>query len=335
MKTIIKFIFFSFVTIYLSSCVNRGNNDDIIPKSLNYSVIQKSAFFNKNNISFSIDSLKKTLYIKLTINGLKDFPFPINKEYNDTLFKTVFDFNFYCDGKIIVSDYPNLKNTFSYFKNTSAGAEELSISSDTVDLRKYNELQILIPFYAFHNLNRGKHSIELAMSQTVFTDEKTLQKPESAREYVHLYETKPLLNARVKFDLNVPAIYKSIIYGQGLELKNDSTFSPARMDNTIWNSSYPDIYWTINYPKNEFYAQTPFEPSTDKYLAHDTFNLFHYFINDTVGFGVYDHDNLSSDDWMGTWRGSLNDLEKTDNRRLTFDNILHFDLKVKDGGLVN
>ncbi len=331
----IKKIFFLAFSIYLSGCVNTNFRENTVPTPVNYSVLQNSAYFNRKNMSFSIDSLNKTLYLKLTINGLKDFPFPVNQKYKDTLFKTAFNFDFYCENKIILSDYPNLKNTFLYQYNNSSTPNNLSISSDTIDLRKSNEIQIQIPFYAFHNLKRGKRSIELAMSQTVFTDEFTIQKPESSREYIHLYATKPLMNGRVKFEINLPAIYKSTIYGLGLELKNDSTFSPAGMDNTIWKSSYPDIYWTIFYPKNVFYAQTPYESSTDKYEGHDTFNLYHYYMNDSVGFGVYDHDNLSGDDWMGSWWGSLNSLEKTEYRRLKFDNIHHFDLKVKDGGIVN
>ncbi len=335
MKDQLKFLFFLFCAIYLGGCINREHNKENMPKPISYSVLQKSVYFNRKNISFSIDSLSNTLFVKLTINGLKDFPFPINQQYNDTLFKTAFVFTFYCDNKIIVSDYPVFKNTFSYFKDKSATAKNLSISTDTVDLRKSNELKIQIPFYAFHNLKKGKQVLELSMSQTVFTDEKTIQKPGSYREYIHLYATQSFFNARVKFDLNVPAIYRSVIYGQGLVLVNDSTFSPAGMDNTLWKSSYPDIYWTIIYPKNAFYAQTPFESSTDKYVAHDTFNLYHYYLNDSIGFGVYDHDNLSRDDWMGDWWGSLNNLEKTEYRRLKFDHIHHFDLKVKDGGMVN
>ena len=190
-----------------------------------------------------------------------------------------------------------------------------------------------IPFYAFHSLKRGKQTIELIISQTIFTND-SYSKDSSGNHY-RLYELKPLLNTKIKFEINVPPIYKSIIYGQGLELRNDSASSPLGMDNTLWNSSYPDIYWTINYPKNMYYAQTPFEPSTDKYVAHDTFNLYHYYLNDSVGFGVYDHDWLSSDDWMGSWWGSLNDLEKRDYKRLKFDNIHHFDLKVVDAGEVN
>lgn len=335
MKIKLKILFSFFCLVYLNSCEYNRYNEAAIPKPVNYSVLQKSAFFNEKNISFSIDSLNNSLYIKLTIKALKDFPFPVNKQSKDTLFKTAFNFVFYCDNRIIVSDYPVLKNTFRYFKDTLSTAKNMNFSTDTVDLRNSNDLQIQIPFYAFHNLKRGKHIIELAVSQTVFTDEVSVINTDNSPGYIHAHATKPLINVRVKFDLNVPPIYKSTIYGLGLELKNDSTFSPAGMDNTIWKSSYPDIYWAILYPQNEFYVQTPFETSTAKYYSHDTFNLYHYYVNDSVGFGVYDHDNLSRDDGLGYWWGSLNNLKKTEYKRLKFGNVHHFDLKVKEGKMVN
>lgn len=335
MKTKLKYIFFYFSALFLNSCENGGYNKKKVPKPVKYSVEQKSAFFNAKNISFSIDSLDNKVYIKLTINELTNFPFPVNKKYKDTLFKTAFNFTFYSNNKIIISDYPVLKNSFRFFKDTLPSAANLSVSTDTVDLRESNTLWIPIPMFTFHNLKRGKQPIELTMSQTVFTDIACIVNPDSSLAYIHLYETKSLLNARVKFEIDVPPIYKSALYGLGLELKNDSTFSPAGMDNTIWNSSYPDLYWTIIYPKNELYAQTPFEPSTDKYTARDTFNLYHYYSNDSIGFGVYDHDYLSRDHGLGTWWGSLNNLKKTEYKRLKFGNVHHFDLKVKDGGIVN
>lgn len=335
MKNKLNFLIFFFSAFYLFGCINKEYGNKSVPKPINYSVLQKSTFFNRKNISFSLDSLNNNLLVLLKINELKNFPFPINQQYKDTLFKTAFVFDFYYNNKIIISDYRPLKNTFRYFKDTLPTSEDLRFITDTVNLRNYNELQFQIPFYAFHNLKRGKRIIELAISQTVFTDEACIINPDSSLDYVHVYAKKPLLNARLKFEMNIPPIYKSIIYGQGLKLKNDSTFSPAGMDNTIWKSSYPDIYWAIIYPENEFYAQTPYETSTDTYKAHDTFNLYHYYINDSVGFGVYDHDNLSRDDGMGYWWGTLNDLKKAEHNRLTFGNVEYFNLKLKEGKMVN
>lgn len=328
-------LFFLIITFSFFSCVNSHREEKVEPKPVSYSVLNRSSYFNKNNITFTIDSLNNTLLVKLTIKELKNFPFPIHPQFHDTLFKTAFTFDLYSNNKIITSDYRIYKNTFRYYTDTLPTAKNLSFSTDTVDLRNANELKIQIPFYAFHNLKKGKQLIEIAMYQTTFTDEVRIMKPDSNCSYIHVLAVKPLMNARVKFEINVPEIYESIIYGRGILLRNDSTFSPAGMDNTLWKSSYPDIYWTINYPKNEFYAQTPYEPCTDRYTAHDTFNLYHYSKNDSIGFGVFDHDGLSRDDWMGTWWGSLNDLEQKEYKRLKFDDVQYFDLSVKAVGIIN
>ena len=82
------------------------------PKPVAYTVLQKSPLFNKNNISFSLDSIDNDLYITLSIKKLKNFPFPVNTQYKDTLYKTAFTFTVYCNNKIIQSDYRLLKNSF-------------------------------------------------------------------------------------------------------------------------------------------------------------------------------------------------------------------------------
>ena len=320
----------------LYSCERRGRKEECSPpKPIANTVISNSACFNKDNFSFFIDSINNNLRVNVKIKEFKNFPFPINTTYLDTLVKTAFTFDFYCDNKLIQSDYRIMKNTFRYFKDTSKSAKNLTVPSDTINLKKENDILFELPFYVFHNLKRGKQTIEMRISQTTFTDEKEVKKTDNKYLLVHVIAKLPLINARVKFELNVPDIFKSIVIGKGLVLRNDSAWTPAGMDNTIWNSSYPDIYWNIYYPIGNYYVQTPFEPSTDKYTAHDTFNLYHYYANDSVGFGVWDHDYLSKDDFLGYWRGSLNDLERKDIKRLKFDYVHHFDVSVKDMGVIN
>lgn len=326
---------FAFFILALCSCDPERRHIADAPRSnpVTYSIVSRSALFTDKHISFTLDSMSSTLYIHLSINELKHSLFPVSKQFKDTLFKTVFNFDFYSNGKLITSDYKNLHNT-GWERDTSATGDFLSISTDTMRMNQPQSISIQVPFYAFHNLKRGKQTIELSMWQNLFTEE--VEKVKNGRsEYVHVYETKPLLNARIKFELEIPAIYKSIVYGYGLELRNDSTFSPAGMDHTLWNSSYPDIYWMLYYPTNMFYSQTPYEKSTDRYVAHDTFNLYHYYANDSIGIGVFDHDGLSDDDGMGFWTGTLERLSKHPVNRISFGYVKSFDVKVEKKGMVN
>ncbi len=323
-------LYFLFVILF-ASCVSNSSKKDIhFPAPVAYSVIEKSKLFNDKTTKFQLDSVDKTLIINLDLFSLKNIGFPINREFKDTLTKTVFNFEFYNNGKLISSEYNKLKNTLRWINDSTDRVNQLIIQTDAIDFKYGNNVSFKLPFYAFHNLKKGKQTIELKMYQTFFVGDTYVDGKGKPSNHFYYKEEKQLFSATVKFDLYIPEIYKTIVYGYGLELRNDSTFSPAGMDNTIWNSSYPDIYWCIYYPKNEFYVQTVYETSTDRYVGHDTFNLFHYAINDSIGFGVYDHDNLSRDDFMGYWWGSINDLKKSKIRRIKFDNIKQFDVSLAE-----
>lgn len=330
-----KYITFSLLTLFICClyCCRSDRKKQNEPQPIDFIVLKRSPLFNDKNIALTLDSVDNMIFIKLDIKGNRKFPFPLEPKNHDTLFKTVFNFNFYNHNRLILSDYNKLHNR-SWNPDTTASSENFSFSSDTIDLRLANLIKFQIPLYAFHNLKNGKQTIELDISQTVFSDEISNLKS-NISPYTHVYVVKPLLNSRVKFNINVPKIYKSIVYGYGLELKNDSTFSPGGMDNTIWKSSYPDIYWMIYYPTGEYYTKTTYETSTDKYTAHDTFNLYHYYLNDSIDIGVYDHDNLSRDDGLGYWTGPLARLSRSPINRITFGNVKAFDVKVVGKGVTN
>ena len=329
-----KSVLFSLVVIAgFYGCLPETIVKQAVPKPIKYTVLEKSAVFNRKNIAFSMDSLNNKLFIRLTLNGLpKNFPFPVNTKFHDTLTSTAFNFDFYSNGKRVLSDYKFLQATLQW--KQAHRMDELGFSSDTIDLLRGNDISIEIPYYAFHSLRKGKQSLELRMWQDTFTDKGDV--PNKAGSYTSfcVQAKKALFNARVKFEISVPSVYKTAIYGQGLVLKNDSTFSPSGMDNTIWKSSYPDIYWALVYPKQTLYSQTPYQVSTDKYTGLDTFLLYHYYENDSIGFHVYDHDNLSRDDFMGSWWGAMKDKD-TLSKYISFDNIKYFKFKLKKQGLVN
>lgn len=302
-------------------------------KSVTFTVIEQSVFFNKKTTELLIDSLDKNLYIQLNFRDCSGLPFPINSEYHDTLTKTAFHLDFYSNNKLIESEYVSFLDKMQWKSAYSDSC--LRLKTDTVDLKYANNQFIQVPLYAFHKIKSGHNSFTLHVWQDVFTNDLRVMTKDSSFRTQHLYSKKELLNAKVKFDITIPTIYKSIIYGEGLSLKNDSTFSPAGMDNTLWRSSYPDIYWAIIYPKNKYYVNTPYQSSTDKYVANDTFSLYHYYANDSIGFEVLDHDNLSRDDVMGSWSGSLQSISSTKPVVIKFDNVKSFSVSAKKMGPIN
>lgn len=330
----LQIIFFILCLILILSCNSEyhENRERMIP--IAYSTSFKSPFFNDKYTSISLDSIGNTLYVSLNISASKNIPYPVNSEFKDTLTRTAFNFEFYSDGQLIRSDYKGINNTLHWKKDTTISKNDLIVTTDTIDLEEGSLISFKLPLFAFHSLKNGKHLIKMKVYQDLFTDE-TYFKTDSSSGYKHLYAAKKLFESEITFEVNVPKIYKSKLYGFGLELRNDSTFSPVGMDNTIWNSSYPDIYWTIFYPQNELYAQTPYQKSTDRYTGLDTFTLYHYTTKDSIGIGVYDHDNLSRDDGLGYKVVDIQSLIRKYPKRISFDAIKWMDLKLKQEGIVN
>lgn len=319
----------------LSACVPERTEKKVTLQPVTYSVVEKTAAFTPENTALTIDSMNNTLYVHFGIHRLKkNFPFPINRELNDTLTHTAFCFQFYCNGKPVLSDYNGLRRTLRF--NKAIPDTELTVNLDTLDIKSNQDLFFEMPLYAFHNLKKGKQTLELRIWQDVFTDRAEIKGKDNQYTYRNLREQKKLFDARIKFDVVIPELYKAKVYGYGLQLKNDSTFSPVGMDNTLWKSSYPDIYWCIAYPKKAIYVQTDYETSTDTYTGLDTFTLYHYYKNDSIGFQVYDHDNLSRDDFLGSWWGGQIPLRVFPAvKEISFDNIRSFRVAIKEEGLVN
>jgi hypothetical protein len=325
-------LLFSFCFSALVSC-NRSISEPEKPKAVSFTVTSRSELFNKKYIELDVDSLDNNLFLRLRIKGDRSLPFPVRGR--DTLFKTAFTFNFYDSKGAVQSDFVALRNTLRWKVDSTESVKYLRISTDTIDLRYANDIVIKIPYYAFHNLKKGKQNLRLKVDQNVFTGEMSYKNKDNVTEYSNIYIERSLLSAAISFDLQLPAIYKSYVYGNGLELKNDSTFSPSGMDNTLWKSSYPDLYWSVVYPEYDTYCQTCYETSTDKYVGADTFTFYHYSPQDTVGIAVYDHDNLSRDDGLGFWRGPLSSLQSKAMQRLSFGNVKSFEIKVSTEGIMN
>lgn len=327
----------SFWLLFLSlfGCVSPFKEKPKLPQPVNYSVVSKSAWFNKKNTTLSIDTLNNVVIIKLNIHPTQALPYPVDSKDHDTLIYTAFNFDFQQNKQPILSDYMQNQLSMRWGVDSSEKANHLRFISDTIYLQSSNDIVFEIPMHVFHNLKQGKQSISLRIWQNTFKGTgHEIRTKHNVNKYAN-YATKCLFDATLNFELQIPEIYKSKAIGYGLELKNDSTFSPAGMDNTIFQSSYPDIYWTLYYPTDKFYAQTAYQKSTDTYTASDTFDVYHYYMNDSLGIGVFDHDNWSRDDGIGFWNGSMDYLRREPHRRFAFGNIKWFDIKFEKAKIVN
>ena len=308
---------------------------------------EKSKLFSDCVKNIQVDTTDYKLRVKFEVNCKSDFPFPVIDSMRDTLTATAFKFEFFSNGKPITLDravvFPSTDETRSgYYWGGTEIDSLLECKSDTEDLRHQHSFRAVIPYYAFQNLKAGKQKIEIKISQIRFCsgrEQSILEYNETFKDtsyrYFKNYADKPMISGMLSFAITIPPIYKTVLYGEGLQLQNDSLWSPFGMDNTLWNFPYPDIYYTIYSPKEMYYEQTPFEKTTASYDGKDTFNLYHYHLTDDIGIGVYDHDWLSRDDWMGDWEGSLDKIRGDYSQELSFDHIQSFCIYAKTIGIIN
>jgi hypothetical protein len=331
--------FVSFLTLLaFSSCFRFGGNKKEI-KEVPFTIVSKSDLFSDKYFTLRIDSSNNYLKIRLEpTKNISSFPFPKDQNGN-ALSASAFTFSFCVNGQCIKSaSLPSSEENdyhSNYFGYNQWVQQNVHYTSDTMDIRYSRPIEFEIPLYAFNKLKRGNNNIELHCRQDLFCSPSTFTKlqidpttHDSSYRSIRNYARSSLVAFTAKFDVDVPQIFKTAIYGYGIELRNDSVYSPAGMDNTIWNSSYPDVYWTISFPGDQFYSSSDYQKSTGFYDLKDTFYLYHYSPNDSITLGVWDHDNLSRDDYIAYKRFSLNTFPQNKTVKIPFGNIKAFELKV-------
>ncbi|MFL5753743.1 MAG: hypothetical protein ACJ76F_10065 [Bacteroidia bacterium] len=338
------------VGIFFSSCFRDHKKYDFSearePEAVELKLRESSALFNEQYFKVSMDSLDRVLLLRIEFkNGLKDFPFPKDKEGKE-LTATSFHFELYCNGQPVQgADFPiyarNQRVFYLYGYNDWLG-KTIDFSSDTIDLKTTSFLKYEIPYFAFNKLKKGMKDFELKISQGVFCSSAMARraKPDPSLKdtvFVYLRSSVPLsiLKTKVAFRLNIPPIYKTALANEIIELRNDSVYSPAGSDNTIWNSSYPDMYWTISHPLNVNYVRSNYQKSTSQYTGRDTFYVFHYGMNDTISIGIWDHDNLSSDDYLASHKFAMSQFKPDKISRFGFGAVRRMDIKSTPYGIIN
>ena len=322
------------------------------PSTENFSEVEcrlkdTSGYFSSLIRNVAVDTADHQLRIRLEFCVSPDFPFPVIDSTHDTLSSTALLFRFFSEGRPILLDhaviFPSANESGNRFYGWGEEIDStLCFASDTFSFRNIHRWEVMIPLYAFQKVKAGKRNLDVRISQTYFCSDQEKCKifwneelNDTIRSYYKNYAVRPMISGTASFRILVPPIRMTVLYGEGLQLRNDSVFSPLGMDNTIWNLSYPDIYWTVFSPNDMFYCKTPFEKTTDRYEGKDTFRLYHYNLNDSIRIGVYDHDWLSRDDWMGSWDGKLEELYSSSTKELKFDNIEWFRIRAENKGMIN
>lgn len=308
--------------------------------------MSKSPLYKENFFKIKIDTFYNELKIRFSVSEeMARFNFLKSAE-GDTLSLTSFSFTL-LKNSIPIQNPVLLRESKNGYNSYANGLSGPVISAtDTFDMRSsfgYDEF-FNIPLCAFNTLKSGANDLELIGSQNIFCSNYKRSKtdfnvdPETHDTTFRNYRniTKAVLfSFKIRFRINIPPIYKTTLYGYGITLRNDSIYSPAGMDNTLWKSSYPDIYWSISCPSDKFYCNSDYQTSTDHYNALDTFHLFYYSPADSITINVFDHDGLSRDDYISWQKFNWNQFPNNRLCKMSYGNIKLLELKAKHEGIIN
>jgi hypothetical protein len=323
-----KFFMFIFILFLFQSCISEWDKA-LDEKTLDYKWINKSSWCNKNNTEIKILDEVQKLHIFIKIYDweklMKD------SIHLDSISEIKYYLRFFVDGKVATLPQELIK---SYSYKTYKGKSNSLIIPLEIKTRAANdEMEAYIPYLALKSVKKGKQHLycELfAVKQSQFaTDSPVVQK------------AIPQIKGRWDMQINMPEIYKTVIYSAGIFLENDKKFTPVGMDFSIFGSGLPDIYWTIFIPAHDstdfsnFLWRSGEATNSYNYTDSDTVSVLHFSPKDGLIIGVYDRDDFSRDDFIGDWFGKISDITSDTFKSLAFDHITSFKIKAVQKGCVN
>lgn len=193
------------------------------------------------------------------------------------------------------------------------------------NLRTYNH-EIEIPAIFFQSLKKGKNDIIIGIYR-LSTD--TVSRQEKVVDFAYF-----------KSKITIPEIYGTQFICNGIELQNDSIWSPYNMDFSF-GKGLPDVFWTLSCPAKDekdfdnHYSSTSVEWNVLEYSLIDTINIFTLNANENMLIHVTDFDRIFSDDYISHWFGDINDLKSNSKGYITFPNVSKFKYKLTTLGCVN
>ncbi|MBS1637359.1 MAG: hypothetical protein JST26_15695 [Bacteroidetes bacterium] len=338
-------IIFCTLALIFQSCFipNKHQKEDMVRFGpIPYTFSNPSASFINKSTTLSVDTGRHVLQVTVNCHFKDKSAFPIDPRYHDTLTESAFLFEVFADGKPVLSSISGSNGNYWRYQYTDNTLDTLAFVSDTSSLANGGSFSVDIPFYAFHELRKGKHQFEIRISQSRFRSEHDVAVQVYDETFKHntvRYQKsrvdKKLVYCSARFTLTVPPIYKTMLYSEKIVIHNDSVYNAYSSDNTLWKSSLPDVYWSVFYPQDQLYTSSDYQTSTTEYDAKDTFALYHYAMIDSVGFGVYDHDGLSRDDGLGFKNYCILDLAKRKSINAEFDYVKQFSIRIDAKGVGN
>ncbi len=325
MKKIIPFVLIIFL---FNSCISEWDKA-LDEKTMDYQWIYSTTCCNQKNTSIKIVIDSQQFRIHIKIRELEKYihdSIPIDSGYQINYF-----LRFFTNNGIVY--FPNeLSNSYTYKKYK--GTSNMMIIPLSVVYR--NEKTILtanVPYILLKQIKKGKQKLY----GELFAEKQCQTTSDSSINRISI----PQIKTRWCFLLDMPSIYKTMLYSAGIYLQNDSVFSPIGMDFSLTRFGLPDIYWTvfINAKDSKDFSNYFWRSAEDTYAFNytdsDTVSLIHLFPNDRLIIGVYDRDDFSHDDFIGDWYGKINTLVSDTFKSIAFDHITSFNIRAEQKGCIN
>jgi len=318
----------------LTGCISEWDRQ-LDEKKIEPEILSKTNTFSSKNVHLKITEYKEVVTITLDYKLPSNIKLPVDSFFGDTLNETKFYLKLFSDNKPIIVK----GNTQGYkgFLNSFVDTNILIIPFTKQKIIPRYHSEVNIPIYVFNSLKAGEHNIAGELFVKSFYGS---HYDKDTKETSDIEVESDVIKGNLKFKLDVPEIYLTTIYLDSIILRNDDKFSPLGMDFSF-REGYPDIYWEIFYPKsseNDFayqYWRSPEATNSVAYNYSDTVQLYHYSDKDYLKIGVYDRDDLSRDDFIGMWFGTLDELISNYYKTFKFDNINSVKIKAIKKGCVN
>jgi len=200
-------------------------------------------------------------------------------------------------------------------------------------------VKIIIPLYFARKFGEGKMlTIKIRVWQDYFMSQKRDKPSEPGK--VTMEEIRDTLKTKLidnvySISFKMPPIYKTEIICDSFALQNDTSWSPGGSDNTLFKSSYPDLFYSLDDYGYFTQSTSHIEKSTDKFEYGDTLVLYRYKLHEPFNLRIFDYDFLSKNDQLADTMLDPEQLPDNKTNVLKFGHVKHFYLKKKNYGKIN
>ncbi len=246
------------------------------------------------------------------------------------------NFEFTFNGEKVIKELQEIKKEKNSGTMYSSFDDSTGVFFEKIYLQGNRPVRIIIPLYILRRFKANtKILVNVRIWQDYFLCDKKSTLANGTQKYFVDTLVKKLIDNSYSFSLSVPPINMSEIICDSIVLQNDKDWNPAGSDNTIFKSSYPDIFYSIIDYSNFEQSSSHIEKSTSKFTQGDTLLFYYYKKNEPFYLEVRDFDFLSRNDLLGDTVLNQELMPENKTLILKFRHVNCFYLRKKTRGKIN